>query len=466
MAGSRACAAAEVIFASERALAKSLSSAALELEALVGGASSEHRRQLLACLRKIRGNKVPLGDSVYDFSRQREAKDKLKRALLLAKDAYDEDCKVVSANLRVIANGAAFREALVWQNVGAYRTGLARVATGDGLGRKRHRRAEQMVASYLQRYCVKNETIGFFGPQGSGTITTGSTWSAVPGPKKLKTRRVYFEHWAIAALASRFSLDSELRAHLAPRLSPAMSLDGCVLHHGYGSQSNLSPVVAALIARCDGRATALHIAEAMVAAEDMDFDDVGDVFGLLEDLHEKRVLRWAIDIPTAPNAPDEFLEKLLLGLPTAVAEGALRELGTLQSARDDVAEAAGQPERLAVAIEAINEHFEELTQEAATRSAGQMYAGRGSSTRSACEISTSLLGARYSRGCLSLWRCYCKVLGGSQVKSHVASRASGLMRIGHSAKRWARLKSTTHTSLALSAVPLARLRGHPKSLRK
>src|SRR5262245_55024735 len=85
--------------------------------------------------------------------------------------AFDEDRQRIGEFLREVARMPRFREALLWQNRMVVHTGIeallrrpASVATSKARG------YEQLVASYLQRYCVKNDTIGFFGPVGWATF--------------------------------------------------------------------------------------------------------------------------------------------------------------------------------------------------------------------------------------------------------------------------------------------------------
>src|ERR1700728_34263 len=72
-----------------------------------------------------------------------------------------------SEAVRRIASAPRFREALTWQNHPLLQTCIEPL-----LGHKtrklssKHRQHEELVASYLHRYCVKNDTIGFFGPVG------------------------------------------------------------------------------------------------------------------------------------------------------------------------------------------------------------------------------------------------------------------------------------------------------------
>jgi hypothetical protein len=74
------------------------------------------------------------------------------------------------------------------------------------------------LARYLQRYCAKNESIGFFGPVGWGRLTTTETAiEFTPGSELLAHRQVYLEGWAINALAQTLSQDLCLRPWLAPK---------------------------------------------------------------------------------------------------------------------------------------------------------------------------------------------------------------------------------------------------------
>src|SRR5262249_39032808 len=58
-----------------------------------------------------------------------------------------------------------FREAITWQNPGLVQV-LQEAGVGAARRLRKDRARELVVASYLQRYCLKNDTIGFFGPVG------------------------------------------------------------------------------------------------------------------------------------------------------------------------------------------------------------------------------------------------------------------------------------------------------------
>ena len=78
------------------------------------------------------------------------------------------------------------------------------------------RRREDVVASYWQRYCAKNDTIGFYGPLAWGRIddAPAPALQAHSGPL-IRERSVHLESWGVQTLAR--ILDPELRVPLGPR---------------------------------------------------------------------------------------------------------------------------------------------------------------------------------------------------------------------------------------------------------
>lgn len=105
-----------------------------------------------------------------------------------------------SERLAAVAADGAFGEAVIWQNRSAYRTAVAAVAgRGSEDGSKRRRR-DGVVAAYWQRYCSKNDTVGFFGPLAWGTIRDDGPAVAVHSRGLIAGREVHFESWCLAAL--------------------------------------------------------------------------------------------------------------------------------------------------------------------------------------------------------------------------------------------------------------------------
>lgn len=118
------------------------------------------------------------------------------------------------ASLRMVANDPLFREAVTWQNRAALHNAIDKVARGSAASGSDQRRREEVVASYWQRYCAKNDTIGFFGPLAWGRFADGgSAIQADCGPL-VREGTVHFESWCLEALAE--TLDPELMVPLGP----------------------------------------------------------------------------------------------------------------------------------------------------------------------------------------------------------------------------------------------------------
>jgi Lantibiotic dehydratase, N terminus len=113
-----------------------------------------------------------------------------------------------SAGLAEVAVDPAFAEAVIWQNRSAYRTAVAKIAgAGAGSGSKRRQR-EGVVAGYWQRYCAKNDTVGFFGPLAWGEVCDHGPAVDVRSGALVASREVHFESWCLEALAHAAGTDA------------------------------------------------------------------------------------------------------------------------------------------------------------------------------------------------------------------------------------------------------------------
>jgi hypothetical protein len=74
-------------------------------------------------------------------------------------------------SLREVAADPRFRESVAWQNPSAVLNGVDKVGRPAEPGKPTAWKHIQLVANYLQRYTVKNDTIGFFGPSSWGRLT-------------------------------------------------------------------------------------------------------------------------------------------------------------------------------------------------------------------------------------------------------------------------------------------------------
>ena len=248
-----------------------------------------------------------------------------------------------------VAGDPRFAEAVVWQNRAAYHNAVVKVAAGSGDGSK-WRRREELIANYWQRYCVKNDTIGFFGPLGWGRIDEQETeLVARPGTELLARRTVRFESWCIEALADELARDARIRPYVAPRRRPDRS-----------PPDTLAPEAAEALAACDGRRLARDIAPDRV----------------LNDLEAQELISWRFAIPLEPYPEESLRAQLALVDDEAARSEALVALDALVAGRDRVAAAAGSAALVDAALGDLEDTFTGLTGHAATRSPGRMYGAR------------------------------------------------------------------------------------------
>ncbi|MEV4534039.1 lantibiotic dehydratase [Asanoa sp. NPDC049518] len=281
--------------------------------------------------------------------------------------AFAEAADRLSAAVRRTAAESRFREAVTWQNPTLVETCLDKVATRFKRD-VRGRNYELTIASYLQRYCLKNDSIGFFGPVGWARFDPDEPGLAMePGPELLASRRTSFEDWAVDAVAEVVAARAEVWPWLRPRMVSYASLVGWTLHLPFARPVTLPAAEARLLRRCDGTRTVRDLVG--------DPADPRAVAALVR-LRERGAVQ--VDLGGPPSlAPERDLAARidLIGDP-AVRARAAAPLAELVAARDDVAAAAGRPERLSPAFHALAEVFERITGRAATRRAGATYAGR------------------------------------------------------------------------------------------
>jgi hypothetical protein len=281
--------------------------------------------------------------------------------------SYAAATERLSAAVRRTAADDRFREAVTWQNPQLLPNCLDRVLAGTRRNR-RGRYHELTVATYLQRYCLKNDSVGFFGPIGWARVEPHDVGLTVrPGPDLLARRTTYFEDWAVEAVAEVVAARPEVWPWLRPRLAPYASLAGRILRLPFARPVALTAAEAQLVARCDGRRTVRELTGEPV--------DAATVAALLR-LRERGALQ--IDLNDAPGTwPERELAARIdaIGDPDVRARAAA-PLAELVAARDEVSAAAGRPERLAPAIGSLAETFGRVTGREATRMAGRTYAGR------------------------------------------------------------------------------------------
>ena len=115
-----------------------------------------------------------------------------------------------STGLQEVARNPAFQEAVTWQSREALASAVVKLAGGERASPGRLRRREEIVASYWQRYCAKNDTIGFFGPLAWGSFDESGPAASVRAGELVRERIVHLEVWAVEAVARAAGLDAVL----------------------------------------------------------------------------------------------------------------------------------------------------------------------------------------------------------------------------------------------------------------
>ena len=293
-------------------------------------------------------------------------------------DAFAKAAADASRELYEIAGDPRFVEAITWQNTNVLHALDGLRADGpDGRRNYKRRNREEVVARYWQRYCAKNDTIGFFGPMCWVTVDgAGPAVSGGPGPGFLTDRRVYLERWALTAYAEHLAADPRIRPWLPVALQPHLVQCGREVRRPVRPPIPLSAAEAAVVTALPRPRRAADLAGDLVADADSGLRKPADVYMLLDRLVERGVLHWGADLPLDLGAGAE-LRAVVEGIGDPDARRlALDGVDRLEAARAAVAAAAGDPARLRAALGALDEEFTALTGAAPRHRAGETYVGR------------------------------------------------------------------------------------------
>ncbi|ACU37473.1 lantibiotic dehydratase [Actinosynnema mirum] len=308
--------------------------------------------------------------------------------------AFEAEAVKSALELRDIAGGEAFQSAIAWQN----RAVLGRAVRPflewePGAGRaSRTRQREELISHYWQRFCVKNDTIGFFGPVGWGRLDDAVDGVEVdPGEGLVASTSVHFASWAVDALARVLGEDPALAPWIAPRRVPFVRLgDGEVALPGCAPKPLAAPLLEVL-ARCDGTRAAIELSGLLGR----------DVTADLVELERRRCLVRRLEVPAGAH-PERALRAWLEGVPQELAAPGLAALDELERGRDRIA-SASTSDGLVEAMSALERRFEELTATAAAREKGGSTAPGRALAHSDCRRSATVrLGGRVLDGLAAL----------------------------------------------------------------
>lgn len=281
-----------------------------------------------------------------------------------------------AARLVALIKNEAYREAVIWQSPHLLDNCMDKIVAlepGEVPDAKQRRRM-LIAASYLQRYAVKNDSIGFFGPIGWAIWTENPQALTVsPGARLLRRRNVYFESWAIEALGEKFARDQDLLLELRPHLAPQYVMDEDELVTPLGKKVHLTDVERRLVGQANG---CCHVREMVDRVGGTAGITPADVLAAVKSLLRERILLSGLEVPVSAE-PEVLLRERLQELPSSEARSrSLHLLEELVSLRSEVNAGAGDSRRLQTAIGRLGERFASLTGIPASRRAGENQAGR------------------------------------------------------------------------------------------
>ncbi|MFC5174890.1 lantibiotic dehydratase, partial [Streptomyces mutomycini] len=228
------------------------------------------------------------------------------------------------------------------------------------------RQREELVAHYWQRFCVKNDTIGFFGPVGWGRVDGSVRGVEVdPGEGLTASSSVFFSSWSIDALAKKLSADERLMAWIPPRRMPYIRADsdeGPVRIPGRTPQQ-APPRLVALLRLADGRRPPGELARELGLSP-------AEVTAGLTELVRRRWVTWRLEVPSGAR-PERELRAVLERVGDAgLRERVLEPLEVLERGRDRVQAAGRDATALCEALAGLEEDFTRITDTASQRAKG------------------------------------------------------------------------------------------------
>jgi hypothetical protein len=272
------------------------------------------------------------------------------------------------AGLRRITDEPMFREAVRWQN--------ARVASqlgqqSRGEYKRKQRPLLRTVVGYAQRYCAKNDTIGFFGPKSWGTWVDGDTKI---GEVELPPQRgpVYLELWAVRALADALEERHGLWMWTVPHVAPAARISDGGAYLSDGSRLPLTGQQRSVLAACDGFRTVADVIADCAAA-----GPAGDLQAQIRRLQAMGVLTRGFALSQSRHPESQLRMQLFRIGNEALRDAARHDLDDLAAAVDKVCAGLGDPQRQDEALALLDEVFTRVTRLDPRRREGQYYAGRG-----------------------------------------------------------------------------------------
>ncbi|MGH3158903.1 MAG: lantibiotic dehydratase, partial [Streptosporangiaceae bacterium] len=296
--------------------------------------------------------------------------------------AFDTELTRQGAMMADLIERPRLQLALAWQNHRIFDTAIGPMRRHAGHRGTKHRQHEALIANYWQRYCLKNDTIGFFGPVGWTTLDPAAAITQFrPGAGLIASSEVFFETWIMDRLAEMLAADPALAEWVAPKRLPFVRLDAGRAIGPAVPPTPLDPTERAVLALCTGTTPARDIARRVAnggTPNTAPSVTPNEVFAIIDRLRRKRLITWKLELPLSMH-PEHFLRRFLGHVgDQALAEAGLARLDRLEAAREKVREAnlRADPAALVDSLRALDGVFVAETGVPPNRNSGCTYGAR------------------------------------------------------------------------------------------
>lgn len=292
--------------------------------------------------------------------------------------AYEDAWRRSALALSEVAKEPRICQAIVWQNAALIRTCIVQVASfteDKGPLNSKDRQRLMTMANYLQRYALKNDSIGFFGPVGWASLSSDASDSIVlkPDEQLLRKRTVYFEQWPIKVLAERLASDPETRLHLRPVRSPDVYVEGRHAYHANGMRADLSESEEWVLRFSDGTRS---IGDLHDEARSSNALNGAELESRLELLVQRGLLKVDMDVPFSATPEAHYLAQMQNWQCQTARGKACEPVQNLLAHRTNLTASMGDAESLRQSFESMNRSYSEASGSDSQRRSGEMYAAR------------------------------------------------------------------------------------------
>lgn len=275
-----------------------------------------------------------------------------------------------------------FVSAVLWQNRAAWSTGLSRLRKLQSASpqfNSKYRQYERLLVKYVQRYCAKNDTIGFFGPLQWGVVSDDMCCVRLEPASRPATLEVFFERWALQAIIDAAFQSPAVRLGLRPLAKPIASIPGAITlpNPSFGKLCEL------LLRACDGLSTFGQITAQPGLSREAARLGLGrqHLFLILCRLEKEGALGWTPELPFSNRRTQTATARRILALActgdnAAAARDLLERFDGLCEIAASLGQVAFDPLALDSRLASLEAKFSELTGTGATRRHGQTYAAR------------------------------------------------------------------------------------------